>query len=97
MIRKYYIGCGSILLYMKQNKSPTVLNWADEILISFVNDEGYIEFDDDVDPEFIMYMDSVKTIPNIFLISLKNDICPCCNCKLTHDGTVDFNLKYSSG
>ena len=93
MIRKYYMGCGSILLYMKENKSPTVLNWADEILISFVNDEGYIEFDDDVDPEFIMYMDSVKTIPNIFLISLKNDICPCCNCKLTRDGTVDFNLN----
>lgn len=93
MVEKDYIGCGSIILYMKRNKTPTILNWADEILISFVNGDGYIEFDDEVDPEFIMYMDSVKSIPNMFLITLKNDTCPCCNCKLTRDGTVEFSLN----
>lgn len=78
---------------MKPNKTSTILNWADEILIPFVNEDGYIEFDDEVDPEFVMYMDSVKSISNMFLITLKNDVCPCCNCKLTLDGTVDFILN----
>ena len=52
----------------------------------------YIEFDDDIDPN-IMYMDNVKTIAQLFLITLKNNICQCCDCKLTYDGTVDFNLN----
>ena len=40
-----------------------------------------------------MSLDSSKTIPNLFLITLENDICPCCNAKLTRNGTVDFNLN----
>ena len=80
MVRKYYIGCGSILLYMKQNKTPTLLNMTDKLLINFVNDDGYIEVTDDIDPEVLMSLDSSKTIPNLFLITLENDICPCCKC-----------------
>ncbi len=95
MVRKYYIGCGSLLLYMKQNKTPTLLNWGDKVLIDRVNDDGYIEVTDDIDPELLMSLNSSKTIPNLFLITLENDICPCCNSKLTRNGTVDFNLNNS--
>ena len=42
-----------------------------------------------------MSLNSSKTIPNLFLITLENDICPCCNSKLTRNGTVDFNLNNS--
>ena len=93
MVRKYYIGCGSILLYMKQNKTPTLINMSDKLLINFVNDDGYIEVTDDIDPEVLMSLDSSKTISNLFLITLEDDICPCCNAKLTRNGTVDFNLN----
>ena len=68
MVRKYYIGCGSILLYMNQNKTPTLFNMTDKLLINFVNDDGYIEVTDDIDPEVLMSLDSSKTIPNLFLI-----------------------------
>ena len=95
MVRKYYMGCGSILLYMKQNKTPTLLNWVDKVLIDCVNDDGYIEVTDDIDPELLMSLNSSKTIHNLFLITLENDICPCCNSKLTRNGTVDFNLNNS--
>ena len=95
MVKKYYIGCGSILLYMKQNKTPTLLNWVDKVLIDCVNDDGYIEVTDDIDPELLMSLNNSKTIPNLFLITLENDICPCCNSKLTHNGTVNFNLNNS--
>ena len=93
MVKKYYIGCGSILLYMNQNKTPTLFNMTDKLLINFVNDDGYIEVTDDIDPEVLMSLDSSKTISNLFLITLENDICPCCNAKLTRNGTVDFNLN----
>ena len=93
IVRKHYIGCGGILLYMNPSKTSTNINWADKILIPFVNDDGHIEFTDDIDPEYIAYMNSKKTIPNIFLITLENDICPYCNCKLNRSGTVDFYLN----
>ena len=52
-----------------------------------------LEVTDDIDPEVLMSLDSSKTIPILFLITLENGICPCCNAKLTRNGTVDFNLN----
>lgn len=64
-----------------------------QILKSFLNPKGFIEFTNDVDPEFIQKMDQGKTIPNPFLIVLKDETCPKCGAKLNKNGNVKFNLN----
>ena len=78
---------------MYRKKTPTVNNWVDKILKSFLNPKGFIEFTNDVDPEFIQKMDQGKTIPNPFLIVLKDENCPKCGAKLNKNGNVKFNLN----
>lgn len=63
--------CGWILLYMKQNKNTYSYNWADKILKTFVNSRDFIEFEEDVDPDWTQMMSNKKTIKNDFLIMLK--------------------------
>lgn len=78
---------------MYRKTTPTVNNWVDKILKSFLNPKGFIEFTNDVDPEFIQKMDQGKTIPNPFLIVLKDETCPKCGAKLNKNGNDNFNLN----
>ena len=56
---------------MKQNKNTYSYNWADKILKTFVNSRDFIEFEEDVDPDWTQMMSNKKTIKNDFLIMLK--------------------------
>lgn len=80
---------------MNTNKTPTYYNYADKILKLFVNDKGFIEFSEDISPEFVQFMYFEKTIPNDFLIVQEIDKCPICGNKLYSDGYVPFNLNNS--
>ena len=61
---------------MIQKTTPTKYNWADELLKSFVNSNGFIELPEYYDPEFIHFVCMNKTIENDFLIILADDTCP---------------------
>ena len=71
-------------------KNSTDLNWLDNLLSFCINKKGFIEFDDDVDPLFIIYAVKNKTIKNDFLIVSEIEKCPKCGSKLYRDGKDKF-------
>ena len=78
---------------MIKKTTPAKYNWADELLKSFVNSNGFIELPEYYDPEFIHFVCMNKTIENDFLIILADDTCPICGSKLNKNGIVEFNLN----
>ena len=76
--------------------NSTDLNWLDKLLSFCINKKGFIEFDDDVDPLFIIYAIENKTIENDILIVSEIKKCPKCGSKLYRDGKDKFEINITT-